>query len=183
MFKPALQIRQFALTYERERLRLRAGIHTGAIMSGIVGKNIPQFGLFGDTVNTASRMSSTGLVDEIQLSEAAFKSLIQSSKEFIITNGGEREIKGKGRMKTFWLKGHTKYSTIPLQLRLDGLPTPSVLVGLRISGVSSERSTTRLDKMICSKDDLAGLKVQNSPDESTTPLSRLSSEDSKENEN
>lgn len=122
-------------------MALRAGIHTGAVMSGIVGKNIPQFGVFGDTVNTASRMATTGEVNEIQMSESVQKLLTQSSKCFIISGAGTKEVKGKGRMKLFWLKGYTTHPTIPLQRRLDALPCQRA-TDLRVISTLTNTKTT-----------------------------------------
>jgi class 3 adenylate cyclase len=81
---------------------IRIGIHTGPAVAGVIGVKKFVYDVWGDTVNTASRLESSGLPGRIQLSEQAAALL---SDDFVVQERGAVELKGKGCMKTYWLVG------------------------------------------------------------------------------
>jgi class 3 adenylate cyclase len=84
------------------QLRMRIGIHTGPAVAGVIGRKKFIYDLWGDTVNTASRMESHGEPGEIQLTDATRAAL---GDGWVLEERGVSEIKGKGPMRTWWLKG------------------------------------------------------------------------------
>jgi adenylate cyclase len=98
----ALRLRDHVATneFEGRRIRLRIGINSGQVVAGIIGTHKFAYDLWGDVVNTASRMQSEGVPGSIQISRSTF-SLVED--RFVCERRGRIPIKGKGEMDTFIL--------------------------------------------------------------------------------
>lgn len=94
-------IKQFKAITTEEEIRLRIGIHSGEVVAGVIGKKKFAYDLWGDAVNTASRMESHGESGKIHVTES-FKNA--AGRHFHFTGRGEVEIKGKGMMRTYFLE-------------------------------------------------------------------------------
>eukprot|EP00928_Gymnodinium_smaydae_P028092 TRINITY_DN21522_c0_g1_i1.p1 TRINITY_DN21522_c0_g1~~TRINITY_DN21522_c0_g1_i1.p1 ORF type:complete len:2517 (+),score=570.63 TRINITY_DN21522_c0_g1_i1:247-7551(+) len=93
-------------TRDITKVSVRIGIHSGIVLSGVVGSQKPQFALFGDTVNTASRMQSTGVANGVHISNTTYE-YVKDMYEF---EARKTEVKGKGVMDTYLIKRTMSHS-------------------------------------------------------------------------
>jgi class 3 adenylate cyclase len=85
-------------------LQMRIGLHSGSVTAGVLRGTKGRFQLFGDTVNTASRMESNGVAGRIHISQATAEFIISKGKEdWIIPREEKIAVKGKGEMQTYFI--------------------------------------------------------------------------------
>ena len=101
--KMALDMQRAISRFQTDRgetFQIRIGINTGPVVAGVIGIKKFIYDLWGDTVNVASRMESTGVPGSIQVTETTYEQL---RDKYRFQMRGFVEVKGKGKMKTYWL--------------------------------------------------------------------------------
>lgn len=105
----ALEMQDFIINRKKEKdeqgqpsFQMRVGIHTGPVVAGIVGVKKFQYDIWGDTVNIASRMESSGEVGHVNISEATYQH-IKDTPGLVFTPRGMIQAKGKGEMAMYFV--------------------------------------------------------------------------------
>jgi class 3 adenylate cyclase len=90
-------------------LGMRFGMHSGPVTAGVLRGDKARFQLFGDTVNTAAHVETTGMVNRVHMTEQTANLLIAAGKSlWVIKRDDPVHAKGKGALKTYWLQTGTK---------------------------------------------------------------------------
>jgi len=111
--EPVVTLANFAFEIQRKldsinkhsfnEFKLRIGLNHGAVVAGVIGASKPQYDIWGNTVNVASRMDSTGIAGKIQVTDST--ATILRDHGFDLEERGKIPVKGKGLLTTYFLNG------------------------------------------------------------------------------
>lgn len=111
--RAALEIRDFIAEGKAKKIsaglpyfEIRIGLHTGPVVAGIVGVKKFQYDIWGDTVNTASRMESACEVGKVNISQATYE-MLQPGNGFSFESRGKVQVKGKGEVDMWFVENKT----------------------------------------------------------------------------
>ncbi|KAL8603727.1 hypothetical protein ACOMHN_024343 [Nucella lapillus] len=130
MVEAASYVRSPATGYP---LQIQVGFHSGSVVAGVIGHKKPRYDIYGDAVNTASRMCSHSVPSRIHVTSVSFQKLYK--RGYVFKNRGEIEVKGKGKMTTYFLVGtlerdlkqpDDRFSFLPDMLDADAHIDPSI---------------------------------------------------------
>ncbi len=109
---------------------MRVGIHTGPVVAGIVGRRKFQYDIWGDTVNTASRLETAGETGEVNISSATY-ALVKDAPELQFSARGQVSAKGKGELEMYYVRARSIQAIVdaePVKREPETAMTPAELI-------------------------------------------------------